>query len=282
MKPKKIPMTLERVGSEGKFFTDNMILLILGCVIIDAVLSVIVMAQLSYKLPTYISIVIAVIVFIIQLPWYIRKIAFKEKQLKELLKKMINFKKVNINKFHDIYDYIDDVALHNSGHTSLFVEIVRGSTLGMTNIEAEEYYKCVQNFQNRILQLGYQYKDINIETEDLSEEEDLMLKQVNGAREFSNNLSDNLRLKYKYTQAFMSKCIRKERWVYVIISEETDTTQFKARVRQMLGVLNNYHIQEVSIMKRDEIEAFALEYFDIKLFNPDVGSDELKEVLEFF
>lgn len=274
-------MTLERVGSEGKFFTDNMILKVIGCIVLAFVLSLLVVAQASYKLPHPLSIALGVIAFIIQVVFYIKNFALGGRQLDKLLEKMDTFELVNTNKFFDSYDFIDKVSLHNSGHTSIFVEVTRGSTLGMTDDDVLDYYKCIENFKDRILQLGYQYKEVNFESEDLSEEQELFLKQINGARAISSNLAKNLETKYKYTLKFMSRCVRKERWIFVIIGEDTDTKQFQARVRQMTGILNNYHIQDVKILDKNEVHAFAREYDDTRIFDTELNEEELKDILEF-
>jgi len=281
LKPIKIPLTLERVGSEGKFFTDNMILKIMGCCGLSVVISLLIMAQASYKISNTLALILGVLAFVVQIVFYTRKIVLREKQLIGLLTKMDTFQEVNTNKFYDSYDFIDNVALHNSGNTSIFVEVIRGSTLGMSNEGAQEYYKCIQNFKNRILQMGYSYKEVNFESEDLTEEQELMLEQINGARKISTNLANNLSVKYKYNLRFMSRCVRKERWIFVIVGEDTDTRQFQARVRQTMGTLNNYHIQSVKILDKNEVHAFAREYDDTKMFDIELNTDELKEVLIF-
>ena len=281
MKPIKIPMTLERVGSEGKFFTDNMILKVIGSIILALVLSLIVLSQVSYMMPELWAFILALVSFVIQVPIYIRKLALQERQLKKLLVKMVEHERTNTNQFYDIEDYIDEVALHNSGHSSVFVEVVRGSTLGMSNDEAKEYYKCIQNFKNRILQHGYTYKEVNYETDDLEEEKDIMREQVNGARAISSNLAQNLEIKYKYTQKFMLMSVRKERWIFIITGVEPDTRQMLARVKQLKNVLNNYHIQEVKILTRNEVTAFAREYDDTRMFDTDLNLEDLKDILQF-
>lgn len=282
MRKLDIPLTLERAGSEGKFFTDNMILKLMGCTFLAFILSLIIAGQIGSKLPTLISLIIGGILFFVQETVYVRFFVLKERTLIPLLDKMIKYRIVDTNKFYDIYSFIDNVALHNSGDISLFIEIVRGSTIGCSEQELDGYYDTIQRFENSILEIGYKIKDFDFESKDFKRDKDIMLNQVKCAKGINENLAHNLSIRYKYTEAFMESAMRKDRLIYVIISKENDTEQFFARIKQAVTLLNHSIIRETMFLSESQVYDFAKEFFNTKLFNTSLTTEEdLFEVLKF-
>lgn len=281
MKKKKIfvPLTLERVGSEGKFFTDNTILKFLGSIVGSILVILIIWSQLQPLVGDAIGMFVGVIVGLILLFYLVRFWVLREKALFGLLRKLDQYSVVNVGEFSDIYDVVDNICMHDSGYMSMLVTVTRGSTLGISEQEYNQYFESIKKFEDSIISDGYKFKSFNCEMPKI--QDDIFLKQRDNCRK--NNftvLERNLDVKNTYIQTLMNKCLRDEMFVYVIISYADDPQHFKMRVQQKISSLTNKHIQTIHIMNTQEINNFAKEFFDVDYFEMDkVSSEDLKDVL---
>lgn len=273
MKKIFVPLTLERVGSEGKFFTDNTILKLFGTVIAGVLAATLIFAYLGDLLPSIITWVIALTVFFLIVYYLGRYWVLRERQLFKLLQKLAQHKLVNVGEFADVYDIDNDVCLHNSGYMSAFLSVVRGTTLGMTEQEKYQFYAGFKAMEDNLLASGYSFKVFNYETPIVKDT--IFKDQRNGCRECGfRSLENNLNLKNTYTKAFMEACMRDEGFVYVIITEQGDIDHFKLKIEQAARNVINKHIKEARLLHKDEIMQFATEYCDVQYFEFENDSEE--------
>lgn len=272
MKKIFVPLTLENVGSEGKFFTDNTVLKLFGTVILGVLAALMVFAYLKF-LPSIIKWILALTVFFLILFYLGRYWVLRERELFKLLQKLTLHKLVNVGEFADVYDIDDGVCFHESGHMSVFLTIVRGTTLGMTEEEKLQFYKGFKAMEDNLLGSGYSFKVFNYE---LPVVKDTIFKdQRNGCRESGfKALENNLNIKNTYTKAFMESCMRDEGFVYVIVTEQGDTEHFKLKVEQAARNVMSKHIKEARLMNKKEIMDFATEYCDVQYFEFESSADE--------
>lgn len=273
MKKIFIPLTLERVGSEGKFFTDNTILKFFGTVVAGVIAGTLIWAYFGKILPSFVTWLLCIIVFLVIFYYLGRYWVLRERQLFKLLQKLAQHKMVNVGEFADVYDIDQDICLHNSGYMSGFLTVVRGTTLGMTEQEKYQYYAGFKAMEDNLLASGYSFKVYNYETPIVKDT--IFKDQRNGCRECGfRSLENNLNLKNTYTKAFMEACMRDECFVYVIIAEQGDIDHFKLKIEQAARNVINKHIKEARLMTKSEILQFATEFCDVQYFEFETDAEE--------
>lgn len=282
-KKRFVPMTLENVGSEGKLFTDSTLLKLLGSAIISLLAAALICQKLLSFLPSNINIVCGIIILLLAFQYLARKWALKENLLKSMYSKLKKRSTVNVGHFSDIYDVLPNgVCLHENGQISCFIEIVRGTTLGESSAELDNYVNAIKNFEDEILREKFMFKNFNIEI--IDNDYSLFKKQkLNTAKNGMTELNKNLEVKNTYIKTFMDYCVRDEMDVYVIVSKYADIEMFKIKVEQIVNSTSCKLIQNIRVLdSKEKVREFGIKFFDVDLFElEEVDLSEVESIIKF-
>lgn len=284
MKKKRfVPMTLENVGSEGRLITDKTLLKLMGVALGSFVISIIVCQKILVFLPSKINLIIGIIIFLLVFQHLARKFALMEGLLKNMYYNLKKNEKVNVGKFSDIYDVLPGgICLHENGQISCFIEIVRGTTLGESEWEIDNYVTAIKNFEDAILQEKLSFKNYNIEV--IENDYSLFrVQKIKTARNGLTKLSKNLEIKNTYLKTFMDYCVRDERDIYVVISKYAEIEMFRIKMEQIVNATSAKLIKDIHILKdKEEVRDFGIKYFDVDLFElENVEDEELNKIIKF-
>jgi len=278
-----VPMTLENVGNEGKILTDNTVLKIGGSVLASMLIAALFCQKITPWLPKFINLYIGITITVLLSIKLSRIFALKEKYLKDMVYNMKKHKTTNVGDLSDIYEVLEGgVCLHDSGHISIMVEIVRGSTVGATVEEINSYLDCIKSFEDRINRENFILKHFNIEVK--NKDYDLFRQQkIRCMENGMKNLEANLDIKNKYLRTFMDNCVRDERDIYVIISQFSDLELFKMKINQFINSLKNKIILESSIVKdKEELREFGKQFHNVDMFEIEsIDEEDLDEIIHF-
>lgn len=278
-----VPMTLENVGSEGKLFTDGTLIKILGSLLIALLVSALICQKLLYWVIPPFGLWIGIAIFILVSQFLIRKWPFCEGLLKNMYAKLTKHKTVNVGKFTDIYDVLPGgICLHENGQISCFVEIIRGTTLGLNKAELDRYVNVIKTFEDSILRENFALKHCNIEI--IDNDYSLFKKQKLNCYNYGmHKLEKNLDVKNTYIKTFMDYCVRDERDIYIIVSKYANIDMFRMKINQLISNLANPIIVEVKILEnKEEIREFGKQFNDVDLFEIEsIEEDELKDIIKF-
>lgn len=276
-----VPMTLEATGSDGVLLNDTsvfkVIIVIVGAAIADVTLLKTVLFNVSNLIRIPVLIILTIAIFI----WGLNKFVFNVNSLKDLYLNQMTNNVVDVSKYSDIYRVMDNgVCLHDSGHISMFIEIVRGATTGLTETDILKYLQSKQSFEDHLARENYSFKKFNFEN--IDNDFTSFNKQLLGCIALGlTGLHKRLNLKYKYLEEFMDNAVRDERELYVVYSKFTDISKFVSDVESFITYLNSPVIKYSQLLTTEkEISKVGKDFFEVEIFNlSSTEDDDLDKIL---
>lgn len=278
-----VPLTLENVGSEGKFFTDKAVLKT-GCAFIAGIyVGLVVYGQLGLFLPSIITVPLGVIVSLYITILIMRYWVLLERLLLKLFDKMDKHKVVDASDFCDKPTLTaNGVCLHESGHVSVLVEIYLGTTIGINEEEINSIYRCFEMFESRLLLAGTTFKTYGIEYVRKTFEE-LDEQQVRLSKSSIPNISNTMLVRGKYIRAYTQEAGRMDKVVYSIATDKSDADTLRNLITRLEPLFRHPNIFSFDILDSyEKINKFGEEFFGVKYFDMSSDSDDdLIDVLKF-
>lgn len=280
---KFVPLTLESVGSTGRFFTDKVILKI-GCVFaLGIYVGLVVFGQLSYLLPKSIAAILSVIFTTYIAILLIRYWILKEKLLVKLFKVMSKYKVIDASEFCDVYTVTPEgVCMHESGHVSIIVEINLGTTIGLATQELDSIYRCFEMFESQLLNEGMTFKNYGLEFvrrsfSELDEQQARIMKST------IPNIKSTMTARNRYVRVFTKEAGRMDKVVYVIASNRCNAATLVGLIRRTEPLFRHPNIFSFEVLDTcDKLNVFGEEFFGTKYFDLCSDSeDDLKDIIKF-
>lgn len=280
---KFVPLTLENVGSEGKFFTDKTILKLGATALVGGYVFLVVGGQLGLILPSIISMPIGFIAGFIVFSYIVRYWVLRERMLLKLFKIMDKYKVINASEFCDVYSISKEGAcLHESGHVSTIVEIHLGTTIGLNTQEIDNIFNCFEMFESRLLSDGVTFKTYGLEfVRDKFDELDE--QQVRCSNSTVPNISNTMQMRNKYVRVYTEKAGRLDKVVYSIASKRHDAESLINLVNRLEPLFRHPNIHSFEMLDSyEKLNNFGEEFFGVRYFDLSQDSEEdLMDIIKF-
>ncbi len=287
-------MTLEDVGSHGKYFTENVYFKIFVCIICSVLIWLALASQLSFMVPKVVALVVTGVLTIPVAMFVFSKLILSERELVkvyrnqygrdkngELIDGVESVLSRSCSKYSDIYG-IDkhNVCYHSNGYKSMFVSITRGTTIGLTLAEVEDYMSCLCKFESDLMCVNATCNVKSYEVEMPVKNVTLLGKQNLYVNNIDiDGLKENMQLKNKYLDAFIKLNSREMRNVYVVYCKQYQYSKLHKIVESSLDNLNHKAMTNVHIMDKSEIDEFGDVFFDISNFDCINYGDKIDETI---